>query len=108
PYSPGGPSPWQAFATRASPAWLGEDRPSLYWTRTVLDLIVKHRLNPVRASRVLALLHAAMHDALVRGIGGAQDERIAWIAVHRAASLVLADLFPEELPERFEALGLNA
>ena len=105
---PTGASPWQASLPQASRARLQEDRPSLYWTRTSLDLIVKYQLNPLRASRVLALLHAAMHDALVRGARGGEDERIAWVAVHRAASLTLADLFPQEPAERFEAKGLVA
>jgi hypothetical protein len=57
---------------------------------------------------VLALVHAAMHDALVRGMAQSEDERLAWVAVHRTASLALADLFPQESAERFEALGLIA
>ena len=84
------------------------DPASWRWTQTALDLIVQHRLNPLRAARVLAILHAAMHDALVRGVREGGDARLAWIAVHRGASLVLADLFPEEAPERLEALGLGA
>jgi PAP2 superfamily len=85
-----------------------DDQPSLYWTRTSLDLIAKYQLNPLRASRVLTLLHCAMHDALVQGVRGGGDERLAWVAVHRAASLILADLFPQESPERLEAKGLLA
>ncbi len=85
-----------------------EPHTSLRWTRTALELIAKHQLNPLRAARILALLHAAMHDALVRGVREGGDERQAWIAVHRAASLVLADLFTQEPAERFEALGLAA
>jgi hypothetical protein len=96
----------QAPVPGRAPAGLRADQPSLYWTRSALDLVAKHRLNPLRASRVLALVHASMHDAFVRGIRGGVPEPIAWIAVHRAASLVLGDLFPQELPERFEALGL--
>jgi hypothetical protein len=49
-----------------------------------------------------------MHDALVRGVRAGGDDRTAWVAVHRAATLVLAYLFPEEAAERFEALGLGA
>jgi hypothetical protein len=78
------------------------------WTKTALDLIVYERLNPLRAARVLAILHAAMHDALVRGVAQTGDERLAWVAVHRAASLVIIDLFPEQSADRFEALGLAA
>jgi hypothetical protein len=101
-------NPWQTSLPPTSPARLQEDRPSLYWTRNALDLIVKYNLNPLRASRVLAFLHASMHDALVRGVRGGGDEAIAWVAVHRAASLTLADLFPQEPAERFEAKGLVA
>ncbi len=103
-----GINPWQAPLPAGSSARLQEERPSLYWTRTSLDLIVKYQLNPLRASRVLALLHVATHDALVRGVRGGGDERIAWVAVHRASSLTLADLFPQEPAERFEAKGLVA
>ena len=78
------------------------------WTRTTLDLIAKHQLNPLRASRVLALLHVAMNDALLRGMREGGDERLAGIAVHRAASLMLAHLFTQESPDRFEALGVTA
>jgi hypothetical protein len=101
-------NPWQASLTRPSPGSLSEDRPSVYWTRASLELIAKYQVNPLRASRVLSLLHASMHDALVRGVRSGQEERIAWVAVHRAASLILADLFPYESPERFEAQGLVA
>ena len=41
---------------------------SIRWTRTALDLIVQQQLNPLRAARALAILHVAMHDALVRGV----------------------------------------
>jgi hypothetical protein len=101
-------SPWQASLPADSPARLRLDRPTLYWTRSALDLIVKYQLNPLRASRVLALVHVAMHDALVRGVRGGGEETVAWIAVHRAASLTLADLFPQEPAERYEAMGLVA
>ncbi len=101
-------NPWQAQLPQDSPARLHKERPSLYWTRTSLDLIVKYQLNPLRASRVLALLHVAMNDALVRGVRGSGDEQIAWVAVNRAASLTLADLFPQEPAERYEAKGLVA
>lgn len=78
------------------------------WTQLTLELIAQYRLNPLRAARVLSIVHAAMHDALVRGTIEAGREDAAWISVHRAASLVLADLFPEESAERFEARGLVA
>jgi hypothetical protein len=95
-------------ARKPSPAATTTIREDERWTRLALDLIVRQRLNPLRAARVLAILHVAMHDALVRGLTQADDERIAWIAVHRAASLVLSDLFPEESADRLEALGLAA
>jgi hypothetical protein len=100
--------PWPTPFPQASSPAASEHLPSLYWTHASLELITKYQLNPLRASRVLSLLHAAMHDALVRGVRVGQDERIAWVAVHRAASLTLADLFPYESPERFEARGLFA
>lgn len=97
-----------AFDPRKHGGGAPDGRPSLRWTRAALDFIVYERLNPLRAARVLAILHAAMHDALVRGVRQANDDGVAWIAVHRAASLVLADLFPEQSAERLEALGLVA
>jgi len=98
----------QSFGRQGDRRPTSDDLTSIRWTRMAIDLIAQQRLNPLLASRVLALLHTAMHDALVRGVRRGQDERIAWVAVHRAASLVLADLFPEQSPERFEALGLGA
>jgi membrane-associated phospholipid phosphatase len=38
---------------------------TLRWTEKQLDLIKKHRTNPPRASRGLALVHVAMYDAMV-------------------------------------------
>lgn len=101
-------NPWQAPLPAAVAARFQEERPSLYWTRTSLDLIVKYQVNPLRAARVLSLLHAAMHDALVRAVRWGGNEHIAWVAVHRSASVTLADLFPYEPAERFEAKGLVA
>jgi hypothetical protein len=78
------------------------------WTELALELIVKYQQNPLRAARVLALLHTAMHDALElaahRKLGRA--ERVA--AMHRAAGLVLNHLYPQEPPGRLEGLGVAA
>src|SRR5436305_3798270 len=38
---------------------------TLRWTELTLSLIQRDRLNPVRAARVLACVHTAMHDAVV-------------------------------------------
>lgn len=38
---------------------------TLRWTELTLSLIQRDRLNPVRAARVLACVHAAMNDAVV-------------------------------------------
>jgi membrane-associated phospholipid phosphatase len=99
---------------------------TLRWTELTLSLIQRDRLNPVRAARVLAYVHTAMHDAVV----AAYDAKIAFrrpppqalapdvrpapgasltfsypsehAAVAAAAAGMLASLFPQE------AAGLEA
>lgn len=80
---------------------------SLVWTDTTLELVVKYQQNPLRASRVLALVHVAMHDALVLAARSGVSTRARAIAVHRAAGLTLAHLYPNETPGRLEALGIS-
>ena len=48
---------------------------SLPWSRTALSLIRKYQQNPLRASRNLALLHAAMHDAYLLAWNETRDAR---------------------------------
>ena len=93
------------------PAWLerwGRQSPAIAWNDTVIDLIVKYQQNPLRATRAMALLHAAMHDALAlcarERCGGVATR----IALHAAAGRTLRHLYPQESPGRFEALALSA
>lgn len=62
------------------------------WTRAALTEIRSHRLNPVRASRALALVSVAMDEAL-RGARPASGPSRA-SAASLAASAVLGHLFP--------------
>ena len=80
---------------------------TLPWTDETLRLVVKYQHNPLRAARALALVHVAMHDAVVLAdrANVAPDGRA--IAMHRAAGMVLAHLYAGELPGRLEALGIS-
>jgi hypothetical protein len=84
----------------------GEERVPVYWTDTALKLVTKYQQNPLRAARVLALVHAAMHDAFV--LAEREGKQTEAIAAHRAASLVLAYLYPNETFGRLEAMGIAA
>jgi membrane-associated phospholipid phosphatase len=99
--------------------WSGE-AVTLPWTRLMLEMFVKHKISPTRAARGAALLHVAMHDALVlargqakvRGIQspslqesqaaatGVEPERYGIPSMHAAvasaAAGVLGYLFPSE------------
>jgi hypothetical protein len=78
----------------------------LAWTELTLRFIQKYQQNPQRAARALALVHAAMHDALVlaaRESGGASS---GMAAAHRAVSLTLAYLYPYESVAWIEGRGL--
>ena len=92
-------------------AWLerwGQLSPVLAWNDTVIDLIVKYQHNPLRATRAMALMHAAMHDALVLCAREACGDIATRIALHAAASRTLRHLYPQESPGRFDALALSA
>jgi PAP2 superfamily len=104
---------------------------TLRWTELTLSLIQRDRLNPVRAARVLAYVHTAMHDAVVTAYEAkiafrrpppqalAPDVRPALgasltfsypsehAAVAAAAAGVLASLFPQEAA-RLEARAQEA
>jgi hypothetical protein len=67
--------------------------PTLAWTRIQLDLYVKHKMMPTRGARGLALVHVAMHDALMLAQAGGHDERLA---ISMAAAQVLGYLFVAE------------
>jgi membrane-associated phospholipid phosphatase len=105
----------------------------LPWTAIALDLVKRTRRNPIRAGRGLALLHAAISDAVVAAFDAKQAyfrERPAVVepailqqgpispgvstfpseqaAIAGAASTVLIDLFPEETIERINAQASDA
>lgn len=74
----------------------------LHWPSVVLALVIKYQQNPLRAARALAYVHVGMHDAWVHALvhpGPAAAE----LAAHRAASLILEQLYPNETPGQFQA-----
>lgn len=76
---------------------------AVHWTKQWLRLVVKYQQNPLRASRCIAHAQVAMHDAwLLAATQGASPETRE-LSAHRAASLVLQHLFPNETPGFFEA-----
>ncbi|MGH8702812.1 MAG: vanadium-dependent haloperoxidase [Burkholderiales bacterium] len=78
----------------------------LAWTDYALRLIQKYQQNPQRAARVLALLHAAVHDAFVLAARDPESAGAGLVAAHRAASLTLAYLYPYEPVMWIEGRGL--
>jgi hypothetical protein len=92
-------------------AWIerwGRASPSISWNDVALELVVKYQQNPLRAARMLALLHAAMHDALVVCARDKCSPVATRIAMHAAAGHVLAHMYPQETPGRLQALALSA
>lgn len=82
--------------------------PSLAWDELALQGIEKFRLNPLRAARLLAHLHAALHDAWALCTQREYTPRCTRIAQHVAAGRVLEYFLPEETPGRLVALSLSA
>jgi membrane-associated phospholipid phosphatase len=105
----------------------------LPWTALALDLITIHRPSPVRAGRALALLHAAIYDAVVatwdaktaypRPTPSSLDRTLVPLgpqlvspstfpsehaAVAAAAAAVLSYLFPDEPADDFVKLADEA
>ena len=78
--------------------------PVCRWNSRALDLCVKYRRNPLRIARALALLHAAMADALAAAVPDA-DPDLSVVAAGAAAGPVLDHLFPLETPGRFQAMA---
>lgn len=93
-------SPWQA-------PWI-QDPASLVWSERTLQMVVKYRVNPLRASRMYALLHVAAHEAVRRACDRDLPPAAQRVALHAAASTVLDFLFPFEAPGKFLALGRAA
>jgi membrane-associated phospholipid phosphatase len=105
----------------------------LPWTLLALDLIKIHELNPVRASRALALFHTAMFDTVVSTLDAQSafpqpspaivDQNLKLLgstalnplsfpsehaAVAAAAAVVLTYLFPDEPSDRLTSLADEA
>ncbi len=80
--------------TRFAGRWLTDPAP-LPWNDMALSLIVKYQQNPLRAARALALLHAAMDDAVVTSMGQGAAAIPQAVAAHAAASAVLDHLLPQ-------------
>ena len=96
---------------RTSREWLtkwNQGPATVPWTELTLDLIVKYQLNPLRAARHLAYVHAAMYDAYLLAARAGYDERARRVAVDSAAAAILEYLFPQEPVGRFGALGRSA
>jgi hypothetical protein len=75
------------------------------WNERALELCVKYRRNPLRVARALAVLHAAIHDAVAAPVVQSGDEMAQDVAAAAAAGPVLDYLFPLETPGRFEAMA---
>jgi PAP2 superfamily len=91
--------------------WLerwGRLSPAIAWNDAVIDLIVKYQQNPLRATRAMALMHAAMHDAMVLCARDSCSDTATRIALHAAAGRTLRHLYPQESPGRFDALAVSA
>ena len=120
-------------ATAAAVARWDDRSVVLPWTNLALDLIKIHRPSPARAGRALALLHAALADALVatwdaRGartrpaptavdrslvpLGTTDLEATSFPSAHAAAATaaatVLAYLFPDEPADALDQLAREA
>jgi hypothetical protein len=98
----------QRFSTDAVAQKWATGPASLPWSGIALELIVKYQQNPLRAARVLAHLHAAANDAIVQLAATSSAQAAQAVAVHAAASAVLAHLYPRESPGRLEAIGIGA
>jgi hypothetical protein len=81
---------------------------TLNWTELALELVVKYRQNPLRASRSLAYLHAGMYDGAVLAVRQGSSGAAIEVAIHSAAGRLLEYLYPREPPGRFEALARAA
>ncbi|HYY61879.1 MAG TPA: hypothetical protein VE756_10850, partial [Burkholderiales bacterium] len=98
------PSPTAAFVPpvnathlRANRAWLERwtlQSPSLAWGDVVAELVVKYQQTPLRAARNFTYVHVAIHDALVLCARRGCERAIQPIAMHAAASRMLAHLYP--------------
>ena len=85
-----GESTRQRFATEVLARKWATGPASLPWNGLALELIVKYQQNPLRAVRVLAHVHGAAHDAVVRLATTTSSEAAQAVAVQAASAAVLA------------------
>lgn len=78
------------------------------WNDLTLQLILKYRVNPLRASRAFTYVNIVQHDALALALRHSLDQPGQQAAVHSAASTMLAHLFPLETPGKIAAIGATA
>lgn len=105
------PSERDLSALRGNEAWLKRWTsvpPSVAWNDVASELIVKYQQTPLRATRIFAYVHTAMHDALVHCARLGCEPAARPIAMHAAASRMLDHLYPDESRGRLEALGHSA
>lgn len=88
-------------------SWSNQQAPDV-WNDEALRLVVKYRMNPLRASRMLTYLHVAMLDAAMRAEALKLQRAGRTAAAHAAAATMLGHFFPLETPGRLEALGESA
>lgn len=87
-----------------------------HWAQQTVRLVVKYQQNPLRAARAMAYTQVAMWDAWLHTWRMGGDAATAEFSAHRAASLLMEQLYPLETPGQFEAqfalitasLGLSA
>lgn len=84
------------------------DAVAVYWNDVALALVVKYQLNPLRAARMLAHVHAAGHDALAALAQAGGEPRTQLVALHVASATVLAHFFPREPPDQLQAMAIAA
>jgi hypothetical protein len=83
------------FEKGNKPFMAPNEKAAFFWCQAALDLIQKYRLNPLRASRVLAYMNTALHD--VGLTFASQDDETGLLVRHEFCGLrMLQYLFPEE------------
>lgn len=92
--------PWADYWNKQNPADI--------WNNLTLQLILKYRVNPLRASRAFTYVNIVQHDALALALRHSLNQPGQQAAVHLAASTMLAHLFPLETPGKIAAMGATA
>lgn len=78
------------------------------WNELTLQLVLKYRVNPLRASRAFTFVNVVQHDALAVAHQHPLNNPGRQAAMHLAASMMLAHLFPLETPGKIAAWGATA